>query len=145
MNQTNSDRIHRLNCLASDLDAIYHQAALKLGLPDSAMYVLYLLYENGESCLLSDIPKKTGISKQTIHSAVRRLEREDIIYLDEQNKRAKMIHLTKTGLSYVKQTAARLFEAECCALQNWSEEDISLYLNLMEKYNTSLRAQIEQL
>lgn len=145
MNKANSERIQRLNCLASDLDAIYHQAALKLGIPDSAMYVLYLLYENGDSCLLSEISKKTGISKQTIHSAVRRLEREGVIYLEEQNKRAKTVCLTEKGQSYVKQTAARLFEAECCALQDWSEEEISLYLNLMEKYNLSLRAQIEQL
>ena len=40
-----SNLMYRLNCLASDLDSLYHQAALKLGFSDSVMFVLYLVYE----------------------------------------------------------------------------------------------------
>lgn len=58
-----SDMMYRINCLASDLDSLYHQAAQKLGISDSVMMVLYLLYEKNGKCLLNDIRKETSISK----------------------------------------------------------------------------------
>lgn len=64
------DMMHRVNCLASDLDSLYHQATLKLGLSDSVLFVLYLVYENDGRCPLNDIRKATNISKQTLNSAV---------------------------------------------------------------------------
>ena len=74
--------MHQVNCLASDLDSLYHQAALKLGLPDSVMMVLYLLYERDGSYPLNEIRKETNIRKQTLNSAIRKLESEDIVYLN---------------------------------------------------------------
>ena len=68
------DRIHKLNCVLTDTNAIYHQAALKLGLSDSAMFVLYMLQYKGGSCLLNDVCKELGISKQTVNSTIRKLE-----------------------------------------------------------------------
>ena len=50
------DMMHRVNCLASDLDSLYHQAALKLGLSDSVLFVLYLVYENDGSDLFRYFP-----------------------------------------------------------------------------------------
>lgn len=145
MKKDYSAEIYRVNCLAADLETIYHQAALKLGLSDSTMFVLYLLYEKGGSCMLYDIRKETNISKQTIHSAVRKLEKEGILYLQQQDGRAKMVHLTEKGKGYAKQTVGRLFQAECGTFEGWTEMEISLYMNLSEKYNEHLRKQIEKM
>ncbi len=135
----------RVNCLASDLDSLYHKAALKLGLSDSVMFVLYLVYENGGEWPLAEICKKTGISKQTLNSAVRKLENEGIIRLTQIGGRAKNVCLTDGGKKYVKKTVARLFEAECGAFDGWSESQISLYLELTEKYIENFREQIEKM
>ncbi len=35
-------------------------------------------YLNGEDCLLSDIYKQSGVSKQTVNSAIRSLERPSL-------------------------------------------------------------------
>lgn len=145
MNISYFDKIRRLNCLANDTEAIYHQAAVKLNISDSALLILYVLHEQGDTCLLGDIGKLTGISKQTVNSALRKLEAEQILYLQQHDGRAKRICLTDKGKDYVSQTAAKLFEAECQAFQSWTEEEIDLHLNLMEKYNTTLRQQIEKL
>ena len=64
MGRNGADMMYRVNCLASDLDALYHQAALKLGLSDSVMFVLYLVYERDGKCPLNTICKETSISKQ---------------------------------------------------------------------------------
>lgn len=145
MKKDYSAEIYRVNCLAADLETIYHQAALKLGLSDCVMFVLYLLYEKGGSCLLYDIRKETNISKQTIHSAVQKLEKDGILYLRQQSGRAKMVYLTEKGKDYTERTVGRLFQAECGAFEGWTEMEISLYMNLMEKYNIHLRKQIEKM
>lgn len=83
------EEIHRINYLLAETDALYHQASLKIGVADSSMCVLYAIYNHGESCLLSDIYKMSGISKQTVNSAVRKLEREEILYLEQYKGKAK--------------------------------------------------------
>ena len=139
------DKIYRINCLTEDINSLYHQAALKLGMSDSVLFVLYMLHISGDKCRLHDIYKLSGISKQTINSAIRKLENEEIIYLEKHNGKSKIVCLTEKGTEYSLQTAARLAEAERRAFGNWSEEEIDLYVRLIEKNNASLRREIEKL
>jgi len=135
-------KIHRINCLSSDLNALYHQAALKLGISDSAMFVLYMLHYKGDGCPIYDICQESGISKQTINSTLRKLEADGILYLENDKGRTKRVCLTDKGKEYVAQTGARLFEAECRSFDDWTEDEIDMYLKFMEKYNRSFGAQI---
>lgn len=136
---------HRINYLNAELDALYHQASLKLGLTDSASIVLYTIYDNGEDCLLSDIYKQSGVSKQTVNSAIRNLEKKHIIYLEQHSGRAKKVILTDTGKEYVQKTIARLFDAETAAFASWTEEEINAHIGFMEKYIHSFQEQVEKL
>ena len=145
MNDELYEKIFRINCLTEDIDSLYHQAAVKLGVSDSVLFVLYMVYTNGEKCLLYDIYKLSGICKQTINSAIRKLENEDIVYLEKQKGKAKIVCLTDKGKAYTKQNAAKLFEAECNAFSDWSEEEMKLYLSLIEKHNASMRKQVQNL
>ena len=138
-------KIHRINYLNAELNALSHHASLKLGLTDSAAMVLYTIYDNGENCLLSDIYKQSGVSKQTVNSAIRKLEKERIIYLEQHSGRTKKVVLTDTGKEYVQKTVARLFDAEAAAFASWTEEEINAHIGFMEKYIDSFREQIEKL
>lgn len=145
MNHYEIAAINKINYLSSEIEALYHQASLKLGISDSVSIVLYTIYDQDGSCLLSDIYKKSGISKQTINSAVRRLEADNILYLEQYTGRAKRAILTDKGKDYARQTVGKLYEAEVRAFDTWQEEEISLYIQLMEKYNHCLRQQIEKM
>lgn len=145
MNQKRFDEIHRINYLTSEMEALYHQASLKLGITDSVSIVLYTIYDTGEHCLLSDIYKKSGISKQTVNSAIRGLEADGILYLEQYTGRAKKIVLTEKGKEYVNKTVAMLYEAEVQAFESWSTEEINTYIHLMEKYADCFRKQIDAL
>ena len=57
--------------LLSQVDSAYHDAALKLGLTDSELDILYSLNEHGSGCNQSIFYKETGTTKSTINSAVR--------------------------------------------------------------------------
>ena len=65
-----SKEMKRYNYLVGEIDAVYHEASLKLGLSDSALNILYAICDAGEGCLLQEICFYTGISKQTINSAL---------------------------------------------------------------------------
>ena len=145
MHSNHRNEIHRINYLTSEMEALYHQASLKLGITDSVSIVLYTIYDEGDVCLLRDVYKKSGISKQTVNSAIRGLEADNILYLEQHTGRAKKIILTDKGKEYVRKTVARLYEAEVRALDSWPEEEISTYIRLMEKYADCIRQQIDKL
>lgn len=145
MEKKNWENLHKLNCMINDTNAIYHQAALKLGLSDSAMFVLYMLVYKGGSCLLNDICKELGTSKQTINSTVRKLEKDGIVSLCREKGNAKRLYLTEQGKVYAEQTGGRLLAIECSVLAEWGEEEIEQYIRLTEKYNHLLSAQIMEI
>jgi len=145
MNGKRFEEIHRINYLTSEMEALYHQASLKLGITDSVSIVLYTIYDTREDCLLSDVYKKSGISKQTVNSAIRGLEADDILYLEQHTGRSKKIILTEKGKNYVNSTVARLYEAEVKALESWSTEEIETYISLMKKYADCFRKEIVSL
>lgn len=145
MEQKRRNEIHRINYLISEMESFYHHASLKLGISDSVSMILYTIYDIGENCLLSEIYKKTGISKQTINSAIRSLEASDILYLSSHTGRAKKVVLTEKGREYIQKTAARIYLAEMQAFDTWSDEEVSTYIRLMEKYADCFRRQVENL
>ena len=145
MRQARQNLIHQINYLMKETDAIYHRASLKLKISDSVSCVLYTIYDIGPQCLLSDIYKSSGMSRQTVNSAIRNLEAADILYLEPYRGRAKRIVLTEKGTEYIQETAAKLFAAEMAAFDSWTEEEISAHLHLIEKYAECLRREIDKL
>lgn len=145
MNNKHINEIRRINYLTTELESLYHQSSLKLGITDSISVVLYSIHDAGGECLLSDIYKNSGISKQTVNSAIRGLEADGILYLEQHNGRSKKIMLTDKGKDYVQKTVARLCQAEADAFDSWTEDEVSTYIRLMEKYADCFRQQIENL
>ena len=145
VDQKHLNKIRKINYLISEMNALYHLASLKMRISDSVSIVLYTIYDSGNGCLLSDVYKKSGISKQTVNSAVRKLETEEILYLEQHTGRSKRIFLTDRGKTFVRETVARLYEAEAGAFDTWREEEVNTYINLMKKYADCLRQQIDRL
>lgn len=137
--------IQQINYLTMELGELYHRAAVRLGLSDSAMCVLYALHDQGERCLLSEIYKRTDISKQTVNSAIRKLEGEGMLYLEPYCGKSKRVCLTEKGKAYVQETVARLYAAECSVFDSWQEEEIKAYIRLLEKYTEDFRKRIQSL
>lgn len=136
----------RFNYLTSEIDAAYHEAALKLGLSDSAMQILYTICSNGKNqCLLSDICKLSGISKQTINSALRKLEAENILYLQTFNGKKKKVYLTEKGKILAGNTVVRLIEIENSIMTSWSKEEQEIYLELTERYLIAFHKKIKEI
>lgn len=137
--------LKRHNHLFGEMDAAYHEAALKLGLSDSAMRILYAICNEGTCCPLSDICKMSGISKQTINSALRKLEQEEIIYLENYQGRKKMVHLTENGLKLVDGTVARVIQIENEIFESWTVEERKQFLELTQRFLDAFKDKSAQL
>ena len=137
--------LQRINLLSSEIIGLYHQASFKIGLSDSVCRILYALYTAGGSCLLSDIYKDFGISKQTVNSALRKLEEQDIIKLEQHYGKAKKVFLTELGKQKADATISKMVAAEIGAFASWTEEEIATYIHLTQKYADTFRAQVKQL
>lgn len=139
------DYVRKLDYLSNEIESIYHQSSLRLGISDSVSIILYTIYDKGEDCLLSDIYKSSGISKQTVNSAIRNLEADGVLYLEPYKGRAKRVVLTEKGQVLLQNTAARLFEAEVRAFDGWTEDEVRAHIDSLEKYVKALRREIERL
>lgn len=139
------EMMRRFNYLSNEIDSAYHDAALKFDLSDSALLILYTICNNGEECLLSDITQLSGISKQTINSAVRRLEEDDVVYLETLGKRRKKICLTDKGRVLVKDTVFKIIKIENEIFDSWTEKEQKLYIGLTQRYLYALREKIKDL
>ena len=137
--------MRRFNYLLCETDAAYHEAALRLGMSDSTMQVLYAICNNGDSCPLSEICSQSGISKQTINSALRKLEGDGIIYLEASGGRKKRVCLTDKGRVLAEGTVVKLIEIENGILESWPREDVERYLELTRKYLTAFKEKIQEL
>lgn len=140
-----SEEMKRINYLTTEIDAAYHEAALKLGLSDSTMLVLYTICNHGESCLVNDIIRLSGVSKQTLNSALRKLENEDVIYLEAVGGKKKQVCLTDKGKALIKDTVLRVIEVENEIFDSWTEEERTLYVELTQKYLFSFKEKIKGL
>lgn len=137
--------LKRLNLMTSAIGGVFHDAAVSMGLSDSALNILYTLCYLGDPCPLSDIIRNTGISKQTINSSLRKLEGEGILFLRSDGSRKKLVCLTDAGRALTSRTAGKLIQMENAILNSWSESDRIAYLTLTERYLTDLKEQTKEL
>lgn len=145
MKNNSSKEMKRYNHLHGEIEATYHDASLKFGVSDSKLKILYTICSFGESFLLNDICRYSGLSKQTVNSAVRNLESDGIIYLEAVNGKSKRVCLTEKGKQVTEKTAYLLIKAENTIFDSWSTEDVQKYLELTERFLISLKEKVEQM
>ena len=131
--------------LAGEINALYHEAAVKMGVSDSVQNILYVIREKGDRCLQSEICKLTGISRQTINSAIRKLEQDGIVYLEQGKGRNTIVCLTDRGKQFASETIDPLFEIENHIWMEWTEEEQEQYLTLTAKYRDGLEKYLKAL
>ena len=137
------EQTKRFNNLTSEINAAYHEAARKLGLSDSAMSILYTICLNGDSCSLSDIVTLSGISKQTINSALRKLEKSGVA--ETRGGKKKQVHLTEAGKALAQNSALRILNIENEIFDSWPSAEFERYIALTEKYLSAFKEKIKEL
>ncbi len=139
-----SSTMRRFNQLLGETDRVYHEASVRLGVSDSEMNVLYALCGGEGRCPLRDICRQYGVSKQTINSAVRKLEAAGMIYLESSGSRSKDACLTEKGWALARRTAVPLMELESEIFAAWTPEEVEQYLRLTQRYLDAFRERLNR-
>ncbi len=132
------------NELFKQSDNLYRSAAARFGISVSALDILYALWEE-DGCSQKRICELCFVSKQTVNSSLRKLEREGFVTLSDLGTREKQVFLTEKGHALAKRSAARVVEAEKKALTVFDEQERETIVRLGERYIRSLKANMEEL
>lgn len=137
--------MRKFNYLMGETSALYHKAALKLGMSDSVMSILYTILSEGSPCSIGTIRRLSGLSRQTINSALRKMEEDGIICLKSVDKKQKSAVFTEKGERLVEETVAKLIDAENRVYGAWSESERAEYLRLTGRYLDEIKKEIDNL
>lgn len=138
-------RWKQLMHIFGEIDAVYHDASLKMELTDSAMQILYSVHMAEGALYPSEIARLCGMTRQTVGSALRALERQGLLYLETGAGRSRPVRLTEAGEALCHERVAPVAAAEEAIWNGWTEADRSVYLRLSRQYLEDLRAQVEAL
>ncbi len=123
----------RMNSLYKEWDDIYHAAALRAGLSDSAFWVLYTLCSSDGGCLQKDIAESLYASRQTINSTVKKLQGQGLITLEPGKGRELRLFLTEAGAGLAREKVEPFIQKENALYAAIDPEDSAVLLRLTEQ------------
>lgn len=128
-------RLKQYNDITKENDKLYRGAAKKFGFSECEFWILYYLRSGYGEPMQSVICNSFYLPKQSIHSALKKLEAEGYIALTAgENRRSKGILLTLEGERICAETVDHIIEAEMGALGSLSEEEQEKFMNLYDRY-----------
>lgn len=95
---------------SKEIDEVYHMLALKFGLSDSAMWILCTMREANRELTQSEIAQEMSMSRQTVNSAIKNLEKQGYLQLEavSGDRRNKTLSFTEEGEAFAKKTVDRV-------------------------------------
>ncbi len=145
MEKSTADTLAAFNQLYKEMDEIYHLYAKRRGISDTALWLLYSLYEDESAAytqraLCSD----WHYPPQTVNSALKSLEKKGLLVLEPVpgNQKNKRIVLTDKGRETAQKEIFPLILAEQKAFQGLGETERETLLSLTRQYVELLRAEV---
>ena len=140
------DHLYEYNEIIKENDEIYRHLAKGFHMPECTFWILYTLRTAQAPMAQSELCRMLYEPKQTVNSALKKLEAEGFLSLAVGNdRRSKTITLTDKGETLSDQTVDLVISAEKHALLSLEETEQDIFLQLFHKYTDSLKQQIEEL
>lgn len=127
------------------IESAYHEAALKLGLSDSEMGILYVLNTYPEGCNQSVLYKEAGLTKSTANSALKKMEKDGILCITPGEGRNTWVFATDKGKKRMKNTVSKVIEIENEIYAAWSPKEQEQFMRLNRDFANKLRVKINEL
>ncbi len=138
--------IKQLDEQMKEYDSIYHDAAVKYGLSDTSMWILYLVSDDSERYTQQDLCRRCFFPKQTINTALNSLIRNGHARLEpiSGTRNSKRIILTESGKALAAGTTDKMKKAENAAYRRFTDEELNFYLDMSARLNDYLREETEK-
>ncbi len=134
------------NSSTKQLDEVYRQATKRFTLPECAFWILYTLRIEPRSFTQTEICDFLYAPKQTVNSALKKLEREQyIVFSAGDDQRSKKISLTEQGKALAAETVDKIINAEATALRQMPQSDREALMRTTSQYCTLVKTQLQTL
>ena len=138
--------LYKYNRIYKENNDLYRGVAKALGVSDSVFWILYSLREQSRGATQSEICNMLYEPKQTVNSALKKMEAEGYITMaSHPDRRRKLLVLTQKGEEPAEKTADKVLALECSALREMSEADRQAFLRLFQTYTEILKEKISSI
>lgn len=136
-----------MNRFYCEINELYHNLAINYGLSDSVLWILFTMNDERRPCTPKEIGEMCALSKQTVHSSLRSLEKDGYISItvSEENRKNRLAELTEKGMELIERTIAPIVDAELKAFSGLEDSEGRELLRLMGKYQMLLRQETGKL
>jgi DNA-binding MarR family transcriptional regulator len=131
-----SRQVAEYGSIRGKMTNLYEEYAKEVGLTYFSMYVLYFIYQEGDTCTQKTICEKTLLPKQTVNAIITAFLKKKILELSEMkdDRRAKFIRLTKSGKKFADKIIPKIIDAEINALGKLTIEQRTEFLETTRLY-----------
>ena len=128
-------------------NAVYHNVAVKYGMSDTVMMILYFASDEETVLTQQEICNACFLPKQTVNTAIAGLAQKGLVELEliPGTRNKQRILLTDAGRELEKNTTDRLRGAEIRAYGKLSAEELNSYLEMTRNLTAALREETEKL
>ena len=135
--------LRQFNEIYREMEHFYNKYAADAGISPSAHCILYDMHELGDGCLQVDLCRTSFLSKQTVHSSVRKLEQEGALQLVPKG-RGVQLFLTEKGKQMMEEKILPVIRAERAALRAMGEEQTGELLRLYRLFLSTLQQEMNK-
>lgn len=137
--------IKQLDEQMKEYDSIYHDFAVRYGMSDTAMWIIYNVSDEAESFTQQDLCRMCYFPKQTVNTALNSLVKNGYAVLEpiSGTRNSKRILLTDSGKKLAAQTTNKLKQAEDAAFKAFSDDELKFYLDMSVRLNKNLRDELK--
>lgn len=129
-----NERLKQLNGMLCEIDSLYQALLAAKNISDSEFVVMIAILALGEGCLQKDIAETSYMSKKTINSTIKKLEKEGYIKLKAGKYPNMHIYMTPQGTEHIKNNILPIIDVEERVLNSMSEEEFERLIIGSSKY-----------
>lgn len=120
------------------IDEAYDRTAKRSHLSPSSFDILYTLFAYGDGCTQKELCERCYDGKQTVNSAVHKMQRDGLLQISAGTGRNTHVHLTDAGRAYAARAIAPVLEAEHAVLESFDEDERELLSRVIDVYTRRL-------
>lgn len=144
MNHHIREQLSILNNIEKKLNSLYHEISVKLGLSDTALWILHSLFDSETTYTQNDFCESWMYPRQTVNSAIANLVKAEYVTLTviPGTRNSKAIELSETGVKFCREHIRPLHMAEERAFSQIGDAEREKFVALREKQYALLEKEI---
>ena len=144
MSDSLQEKINAVNQRTKELNALYHSAALRAGVPDGELGVWSVLLCSDGKYSQRDLAFLLSLPPQTVNSVVSNMTKKGYVTLDRVpgTRNRKVVCTTDAGRAYAEKSIRWIFDAEQRAMSQISSDDLDRLVELMDAYLSRMKDEL---